>query len=102
MTGLGGKKSTKKVCLRDLVAANDQSAPDALYSGEGPKEMQNKEESNLAFNKESFRSVLKDLPSAEKVHSEAKATWTNQAPPDLAAFGGACINIFRVIQQNSE
>lgn len=69
-------------------------APDALYSGEGPKKMGNKEESDIALNKESFRSVLQDLPSGEKSQSEAKATWTNQAPPTPAAFGGACINIY--------
>lgn len=63
--------------MRDLVAGKDQSAPDALYSGQSPKEMGNKEESDLVFNKESFRSVLKYLPSGDKSHSEAKATRTN-------------------------
>lgn len=54
----------------------------------GLQEMGNKEESDLAFNKES----LSDLPSGENSHSVAKATWTNQAPLALAALGGACIN----------
>lgn len=52
--------------------------------------MGNKEESDLAFNKESLR----DLPSGEKSHSVAKATWTNQAPTAQAALVGACINIY--------
>lgn len=51
--------------MRYLEAGKDQSAPDALYCGQGPKEIGNKKESDLVFIKESFRSVLKDLLSGQ-------------------------------------
>lgn len=77
----------RKSMYEGLSERKGESAPDAL--DRAPRKWETKKKVTQPLIKN-----LCDLPSGEKSHSVAKATWTNQAPTAQAALVGACINIY--------